>query len=192
MSRPVRRVLSRTASSPVAAIHLRRTLPHASSDLPGSSGGQPSNTSCLVLLRVGFTQPHRSPGALVVSYTTVSPLPPGGPGGGLFSVALSRGSPRVGVTHHPALWSPDVPRRGSPRDAAAWPTHPPPVYRASSRRRVVAGAHPAAALGRQDRSRPPPRGLAFRGRRQDEHGQLLPSGGHQSELQLSGHLVSRT
>jgi len=32
--------------------------------------------------------------------------------GGLFSVALSRGSPRVGVTHHPALWSPDFPRRG--------------------------------------------------------------------------------
>ena len=32
-------------------------------------------------------------------------------GGGLFSVALSRGSPRVAVSHHPALWSPDFPRR---------------------------------------------------------------------------------
>jgi hypothetical protein len=32
-------------------------------------------------------------------------------GGGLFSVALSRGSPRVGVTDHPALWSPDLPHR---------------------------------------------------------------------------------
>src|SRR5690606_35513038 len=31
--------------------------------------------------------------------------------GGLFSVALSRGSPRVAVSNHPALWSPDVPRR---------------------------------------------------------------------------------
>ncbi len=31
-------------------------------------------------------------------------------GSGLFSVALSRGSPRVGVTDHPALWSPDFPR----------------------------------------------------------------------------------
>ena len=31
--------------------------------------------------------------------------------GSLFSVALSRGSPRVGVTHHPALWSPDFPRQ---------------------------------------------------------------------------------
>src|SRR4051812_10671726 len=39
--------------------------------------------------------------------------------GGLFSVALSRGSPRVGVTHHPALRSPDVPRRARGLDAAA-------------------------------------------------------------------------
>jgi hypothetical protein len=31
--------------------------------------------------------------------------------GGLFSVALSRGSPRVGVTDHLALWSPDLPHR---------------------------------------------------------------------------------
>ena len=30
----------------------------------------------LALLRVGFTEPPQSPGVLVVSYTTVSPLPP--------------------------------------------------------------------------------------------------------------------
>src|SRR6478609_7864370 len=65
----------------------------------------------LILLQVGFTDPVESPRSLVVSYTTVSPLPPGEPGGGLFSVALSRESPRVGVTHHLALWSPDLPRR---------------------------------------------------------------------------------
>src|SRR6478735_508337 len=64
----------------------------------------------LILLQVGFTDPAGSPRSLVVSYTTVSPLPPGKPGGGLFSVALSRGLPRVGVTHHLALWSPDLPR----------------------------------------------------------------------------------
>jgi len=77
MSWPVRRVLSLHAVSPVqvATIHLRRTLPHASSGLPGSSGGPPSSTPCLTLLQVGFTEPHRSPGTLVVSYTTVSPLP---------------------------------------------------------------------------------------------------------------------
>ena len=32
------------------------------------------------------------------------------PMGGLLSVALSRGSPRVAVSHRPALWSPDVPQ----------------------------------------------------------------------------------
>src|SRR5690606_7695002 len=99
-----------------------RTLPCASSDLPAGSGEQPSGACCLVLLRAGFTEPHRSPGTLVVSYTTLSPLPPrpGGRDGGLLSVALSRGSPRVGVTHRPALWSPDVPRRpGGRRDRLA-------------------------------------------------------------------------
>jgi len=32
--------------------------------------------------------------------------------GGLFSVALSCGSPRLAVNQHPALWSPDLPRPG--------------------------------------------------------------------------------
>jgi len=102
----------------VATIHLGSTLPPTSCGLPAGLGGQPSNACAapasrrlLTLLRVGFTEPPQSPAALVVSYTTVSPLPPGEPDGGLFSVALSRGSPRVGVTHHPALWSPDFPRR---------------------------------------------------------------------------------
>src|SRR5699024_3917756 len=39
---------------------------------------------------------------------TRSGLSPGP--GGLLSVALSRGSPRVAVGHHPALRSPDVPQ----------------------------------------------------------------------------------
>ena len=42
--------------------------------------------------------------------------------GGLLSVALSRGSPRVGVTHRPALWSPDFPRSARRPTAAARPT----------------------------------------------------------------------
>lgn len=46
-------------------------------------------------------------------------------GGGLLSVALSRGSPRVGVTDHPALWSPDFPRTRAERGSATvWPTPP--------------------------------------------------------------------
>ncbi len=43
--------------------------------------------------------------------------------GGLFSVALSRGLLRVGVTHHPALWSPDVPRHLSVTRPPGRPIH---------------------------------------------------------------------
>ena len=54
-------------------------------------------------------------------------------GGGLLSVALSRGSPRVGVTDHPALWSPDFPRTRAERGSATvWPTPPPRVSLAPS------------------------------------------------------------
>jgi hypothetical protein len=80
-----------------------------------TSGPPPLST----LLRVGFTEPHRSPG---VRWSLTPPFHPYRPrcrsstAGGLFSVALSRGSPRVAVSDHPALWSPDVPRRrGLPR-----------------------------------------------------------------------------
>src|SRR5207244_6869119 len=53
----------------------------------------------LVLLQVGFAKPLRSPGALVRSYRTVSPLPDpadlyfAARSGGLLSVALSAGHP---------------------------------------------------------------------------------------------------
>ena len=45
-------------------------------------------------------------------------------GGGLFSVALSRESPRIAVSNHPALRSPDFPRVVSLPPAAARPTRP--------------------------------------------------------------------
>src|SRR3954453_4770064 len=97
---------------------------------PAQDGGEPP--SLLALLRVGFTEPHRSPGA------RWSLTPPFHPyqhvvrrrgAGGLFSGALSRGSPRVAVNDHPALWSPDVPRRRGlphrrdrPADSSVVPT----------------------------------------------------------------------
>lgn len=63
----------------------------------------------MALLQVGFAMPSPSP------MTRWALTPPFHPHrletGSLFSVALSRGSPRVGVTHHPALWSPDFPRQ---------------------------------------------------------------------------------
>jgi len=68
---------------------------------------------------MGFTEPAELPRPLVRSYRTVSPSPvPDTVGcraiGGLFSVALSCGSPRLAVSQHPALWSPDLPQRGGP------------------------------------------------------------------------------
>ena len=124
-------------------IPLGHTLPCASSDRtrrhrashPYPPGGprwdRVGVPLYLVLLRVGFTKLPMSPLELVRSYRTVSPLP--GPAcspvawcqttsgrgahwpGGLFSVALSLGSPPLDVIQHPALWSPDFP------PLAVWP-----------------------------------------------------------------------
>ncbi len=87
-SRPVRRVLwpGHLAALPRSAtIPLGLPSPAGSSGPPAGSGGPPSNAcagrslsrpTLSTLLRVGFTEPPGSPRALVVSYTTVSPLPP--------------------------------------------------------------------------------------------------------------------
>ncbi len=64
----------------------------------------------------GALLPHR--------FTLTCAHRPGGRSaiGGLLSVALSCGSPRLGVAQHRALWSPDVPRNRSRRSAATRPT----------------------------------------------------------------------
>ncbi len=46
------------------------------------------------------------------------------PIGGLFSVALSCGSPRLAVSQHTVLWSPDFPRPTQASAAVTQPTHP--------------------------------------------------------------------
>ncbi len=56
-------------------IYLGDTLPQPSSGLPDTSASSLIGV-CLTLLQVRFTQRIRSLGTLVVSYTTVSPLPP--------------------------------------------------------------------------------------------------------------------
>ena len=76
--RPIRRVLSSAAHLAVrnkrTAISLGTVLPQPSCGLPGALASSLSGT-CLTLLRARFTQRARSLGPLVVSYTTVSPLP---------------------------------------------------------------------------------------------------------------------
>ena len=114
-------VPGRLAASRSATIHLGPPLPVTSCGPPAHSGGQPSSVRCSTLLRAGFAEPIESPRSLVGSYSTVSPLPRRERRGGLFSVALSRESPRVGVTDHPALWSPDFPRRVTPKHHSTRP-----------------------------------------------------------------------
>ncbi len=82
---PISRILctGRLAASRPTVIHLGLPLPAGSSGLPAGIGratldrlrSAPNPARLLALLRVGFTEPSRSPGTLVVSYTTVSPLP---------------------------------------------------------------------------------------------------------------------
>lgn len=87
----------------------------------------------MALLPVGFTKPNRSRSPLVVSYTTVSPLP--AEAGGLLSVALSVDLRRPRFPRHRALWSPDFPhsvRAIVPRTKRDRPSLPTPFVSHSS------------------------------------------------------------
>jgi hypothetical protein len=115
-------------------ISLGRRSPDASSGLPGSrygsdqsAGGRgredrlPPMLPYLALLPVGFAEPDRSPGLLVSSYLTVSPLPRGLRREAVcflwhFPYPAARA---VGVTHHRTLWSPDFPPRGESHSGLA-------------------------------------------------------------------------
>ena len=115
----------------MAAIHLGPALPPASSGPPGDSAG-PASAAALCAAGASPIRPCSGWGLpsrpvtrpLVRSYRTVSPLPPWVQGGGLFSVALSCGSPRLAVSQHPALWRPDFPRSRRTGTAAARPAPP--------------------------------------------------------------------
>ena len=121
----VHRRLTATES---AIIHLRLPLPTAWCGLPagderaahlrsGPEGPPLGLAPGGVYLAAMVT--HRAGGLLHHRFTLTSVSR-----GGLLSVALSRGSPRVGVTHHLALWSPDFPRFQSPETAITRPTRP--------------------------------------------------------------------
>jgi len=107
-----------------AVIHLGLPLPTVSCGLPASIGRaalersrRPRGLSRLGPLDLAPGGVYRAAavtcgaGGLLHHRFTLTLQP--WPGGGLLSVALSRGSPRVGVTDHPALWSPDLPHRAA-------------------------------------------------------------------------------
>ncbi len=131
MSRPVGRILCERRSAP-AAIHLRAPLPALCCGLPADSGEQPSNVRAGTAFAApswpcsGWGLPSRR-GRPWRWWSLTPPFHPcphparrcarrthRRPGRWRsVSVALSRESPRVGVAHHPALRSPDLPRRAS-------------------------------------------------------------------------------
>ncbi len=87
-------------------IYLALMLPSGSSDQPGDRPGVLVSLYS-VLLRMGFTQPagHPAAGELLPHHFTLTPTK----SGRYVSVALSVGSPLLGVTQHPARWSSDFP-----------------------------------------------------------------------------------
>src|SRR5262245_10461618 len=124
-----------------AAIGLRPPLPAASNGLPGSRRRGPRRgrlaTPVLLyvaFLRVGLAVPRASPSSRWALTPPFHPCPirplSRAAVGGLLSVALSLGLRPVGVTHHPALRSPDFPRRSLP--AAALSARTTRSYRAGA------------------------------------------------------------
>ena len=122
----------RVAARSVKIIHLGAALPRRSSTLTriprlflrvGLWPDRPQRYPYSSLLREGLASPPVTRLSRVSSYPTISPLPsecealatPFKPlglralFGGIISVALSLGLPRVGVTDFPVLWSPDFP-----------------------------------------------------------------------------------
>lgn len=121
MSQPVSRVLSTAPRGGWAAIHLGPSSPTTSSR-PTRALGRAALGRALSGLAPGgvyLAGPVTRPaGGLLHHPFTLT----GASTGGLLSVALSRGSPRVAVSHHLALRSPDFPRhrcRGRPADSSA-------------------------------------------------------------------------
>ena len=189
--RPVSRVLSALAGR--ATIPLESPSPATSRGQPGWRGGKapggaplraPSGHPYSALLPVGFAVPPPLPGARWALTPPFHPYPRGGKAnlstrrGGLFSVALSLGSPPPAVSRHripvepglsstasreagsgrPAVW------RGGVCDSVGWgSSHPavPPAplpqpasaraATASSRARVPASARPPHSSCRQCR-----------------------------------------
>lgn len=186
-SRSVRRVLFPRAVTPARAtvIHLGPALPQGSSGLPDCASRKRIERAALehslsdlapggVYLAAAVTG---GAGGLLHHRFTLTPGPR--TEGGLFSVALSRGSPRVAVNHHLALWSPDVPRRAPegarrdrPTDSSAGRRVPSTLRTARPFRRPRDSSAPArppiprespSSRAGSPRSRPPGRPRTARG-----------------------------
>lgn len=146
------------------AAPLERSHPDAGA-VPNGSGAalrtsRPRRRPYSSLLREGLAPPPVTRLSRVSSYLTISPLPvpprrsltrsAASPAiGGVVSVALSLGSPRVAVSDLPALWSPDFPPAGG--DCLPAILRPPPVGGQSSGLLVGKAGGPPSAPRPPDR-----------------------------------------
>ena len=142
-SRPVRRILSRRFRRTVGGGHPSRPAVARRLQRPTRGclrTGRPS--PAWPCSRWGLPSRPGRPGRWCALTAPFHPYlcgaaPETGPAiGGLFSVALSCGSPRLGVTQHRARWSPDVPRAGAPKHPARGrpaDSPPPPLSRSGGR-----------------------------------------------------------
>ena len=146
-SRPVRRILSRRFRRTVGGGHPSRPAVARRLQRPTRgclrTGRPPPAWPCS---RWGLPSRPGRPGRWCALTAPFHPYlcgaaPETGPAiGGLFSVALSCGSPRLGVTQHRARWSPDVPRTGAPkRPARGRPADSPPTSLSRSGSRTPTG-----------------------------------------------------
>jgi len=112
-------------SSVQGAIYLGRRSPDASCGLPGDDSAT-GRHSPLIWPCSGWGLP--CPGGYPLGRWALTPpfhpYPRHEATGGLFSVALSIGSRRPGVTRHPALRSSDFPRTARPKAPARGPLLP--------------------------------------------------------------------
>ena len=118
-SKPVSRILS------WVAIHLGCASPHSSSDrYPGARASSPRTLPYLVLHQAGLAEPacHQDRWWALTPPFHPCPHPSKGAAGGLLSVALSLGFPRLAASQRPALWCPDFPRRGASATPKRRPT----------------------------------------------------------------------
>ena len=137
----------RGALPPSMAIHLGPCLRRGSCCLPGPRGqGGPANSSREVPIRhcSGWGLPCQSGcpscgGLLPHRFTLARPQWPGG----LFSVALSLGLPRPGITRHPCLVEPGLSSR--PENRRARPSDHPHRSRDKRRSALAQGLMQASA-----------------------------------------------
>src|SRR5699024_8133076 len=103
-------------------------------------------------LRMGFTQRRRSPDTLVVSYTTVSPLP--GRNRAVCSLLhWPAGCPGWVLPTIPALWSPDVPQP-LPAATVCVPALTHPILPPERRRESPWRARPSPFAAERDEAHP--------------------------------------